>query len=341
MSVVIPCHNYGRFLPTAALSVTTQRGVDVDVLIIDDRSDDGSHLVAEALAAADPRISVVVHEQNRGHIATFNEGIEAAEGDYVVVLSADDLLAPGSLARATALLDAHPSVGLAYGDPVVFWGEPGPGAREGVDGWMIWEGRDWIERTCRSGRNQACSPEVVMRTSVQRQIGPYLAELPHSADMAMWLRAAAAADVGHIEGADQAFYRVHPDSLSRTLCVGPTDDLRARHGAFASVLGPPSSVPGADRLYERACRTLAVSALRSAFDILKRAHIGNLDPAPACDAADELEAFALFVFPQATRTPRRLRRPNARRLGRRPSALTTRGFRVRALMDGCAAGDGE
>jgi cellulose synthase/poly-beta-1,6-N-acetylglucosamine synthase-like glycosyltransferase len=44
----------------------------------------------------------------------YNEGLAAASGEYVVVLSADDILSPGSLARATALLEAHPKVGFAY-----------------------------------------------------------------------------------------------------------------------------------------------------------------------------------------------------------------------------------
>lgn len=252
VSVVIPCHNYGRFLPVATCSVTGQTQVDVEVLIIDDCSTDGSQRVARALAETDPRIKVVAHGRNLGHIATYNEGIAAAEGDYLVLLSADDVLAPGSLARATALLDAHPSVGFAYGSAVMFEGEPTPTARQAVDGWTIWEGRDWIEERCRVGGNAVCSPELVMRTSVQRQIGEYRAQLPHSADMEMWLRAATVASVGRIEGADQAFYRVHSGSLRHTLCVAPTDDLRARHDAFASVLTGPSAVHGAEGLYQQA-----------------------------------------------------------------------------------------
>ena len=80
------------------------------MLIIDDASPDDSAAVAARLAAADQRIEVRVHELNRGHIATYNEGLlEWAEGDYCVLISADDLLTPGSLARATAVLEAHPA----------------------------------------------------------------------------------------------------------------------------------------------------------------------------------------------------------------------------------------
>jgi glycosyltransferase involved in cell wall biosynthesis len=294
VSVVIPCHNYARFLAAAVASVTTQAGVDVDVLIIDDGSTDGTQQVAESLAEADRRVKVIVHTHNVGHIATFNEGIASAEGDYLVLLSADDLLAPGALARATALLDAHPSVGFAYGDVVMFETEPAAPARETVDGWTIWEGRGWITERCRVGGNIICSPEVVMRTSVQHQVGEYRAELPHSGDMEMWLRAAAVADVGRIEGADQAFYRLHPDSLSRALCVMPTDDLRARHDAFASALAGPSAIRGGEALYLQARWALAAVALRQATD-------GH--ESLASEDVDELEAFALEMFPGAKDTP--------------------------------------
>ena len=55
-----------------------------------------------------------------------------------------------------------------------------------------------------------------MRNSVQQAIGGYNPDLPHSGDFEMWLRAAAVADVGRVNGPCQAFYRVHPRA-----CSGP------------------------------------------------------------------------------------------------------------------------
>ena len=111
VSVVIPCYCYGRFLRDSVGSALNQDGVDVRVLIIDDASPDDSWDVAEALAAEDDRVEVRRHRVNQGHIATYNEGLlEWAEGDYSVLISADDLLTPGALARATSVLDARPNV---------------------------------------------------------------------------------------------------------------------------------------------------------------------------------------------------------------------------------------
>ena len=132
VSVVIPCYNYGRYLPDAVASALGQVGVDVDVLIVDDASPDGSAEVAGRLAAGDPRITVVRHEVNRGHIQTYNDGLDRTTGEFVVLLSADDLLAPGALSRATALMDCNPSVGFVYGLPQAFTDvPPAPKGRRG------------------------------------------------------------------------------------------------------------------------------------------------------------------------------------------------------------------
>ena len=95
VSVVIPCYNYGHYLPDSVGSVLAQPGVDVDVVIVDDTSTDYSAVVAEELVASDPRVALIRHPKNRGHIATYNDGLDAVKGDYTTLLSADDLSDPG------------------------------------------------------------------------------------------------------------------------------------------------------------------------------------------------------------------------------------------------------
>ena len=153
VSVVIPCYRYGRFLPDCVHSVLAQEGVDVRVLIIDDASPDDSANIALRLAAEDDRVEVRVHDVNRGHIATYNEGLlEWADGDYSVLISADDLLTPGSLARSTAILEANPDVGFVYGY-AINWNdeEPRPVARVDTKGVTVWRGLDWLRIVCRLG----------------------------------------------------------------------------------------------------------------------------------------------------------------------------------------------
>lgn len=294
VSVVIPCYKYGHFLAHCVKSVLDeQQGVDVRVLIIDDASPDDSASVARALAATDPRIEVRVHERNQGHIATYNEGLlEWADGDYVALLSADDRLVPGALVRAAALLDAHPEAGFAYGRPLRFrHGGPLPAARTRSTGSVVYPGRWWLERRFREGTGCITSPEVVVRTSLQRKVGGYDPRLPHAGDIEMWMRLAAHADVGYVRGADQAFYRVHGDNMSTTDFGGQLDDLRQRLAAFDSVLDKCGGLlPGADRLALAARTRLARYALRRAYRAYDR---GRTPVVPV----DELVAFAAECLP--------------------------------------------
>src|SRR3954466_1183486 len=114
VSVIVPCYNYAHFLANCVNSVLTQAGVTVDVLIIDDCSSDDTATVGADLAT-DSRVNFRRHEKNIGHIPTYNGGLEWATGDYTVLLSADDLLTPGALARSTGVMDSNPSIGMAYG----------------------------------------------------------------------------------------------------------------------------------------------------------------------------------------------------------------------------------
>jgi hypothetical protein len=292
VTVVVPCHNYGHYLPRALGSVLAQPGVDVDAIVIDDASTDGSATVVSALAGADGRVRAIVHERNRGHIATYNEGLEQATGDYVVLLSADDALTPGSLQRATALLEAEPSVGFVYGHPVVFADEPPP-APTAVRSWTVWSGEEWIARRCRAGRNCIMNPEVVVRTSVQRAIGGYDARLPHSGDLEMWMRAASVADVGRVNGPGQGYYRVHADSMQRTVHAGLVADLEGRLDAFAKVLvGPGACLARGEELFATARRALALAALGYA-------RLAYEHGRTALEPVDEYLAFAERVWPPA------------------------------------------
>ncbi|MCL2729752.1 MAG: glycosyltransferase [Actinomycetia bacterium] len=300
VSVVIPCYRYGHFLADCVRSVLDeQEGLDVRVLIIDDASPDDSAEAARALAASDPRIEVRVHEKNRGHIATYNEGLlEWADGDYTVLLSADDRLVPGALVRAAALLDAHPEVGFAYGRPLRFThGGPLPPARTAGGGTAVYPGRWWLERRFREGTGCITSPEVVVRTELQRTVGGYDPRLPHAGDIEMWMRLAAHADVGYVRGADQAYYRVHGANMSTTDFGGQLDDLRQRRAAYEAVLEKCGDrLPDAGRLSATVHTRLARAALRRACRAYDR---GRTAVVPV----DELVAFARDCVPAVERLP--------------------------------------
>jgi glycosyltransferase involved in cell wall biosynthesis len=297
VDIVVPCYNYARYLEACVQSVLTQPGVSVKVLVIDDHSTDDTPAVGARLAQGDPRVHYRRHERNVGHIATYNEGLSEATAEYVVLLSADDMLTPGALQRATALMEANPAVGLVYGCPIALYGEPIPPARTRLRGWKVWKGREWIALMCHTGRNFINSPEVVMRTEVQHAIGGYRSSLPHSGDMEMWLRAARISDVGWLGGVDQAYYRVHPLSMQRTTHAGVLRDLQGRLDAYESALDEADTTLNARVLIAQSRRALAAIALRHATTV---SHGRDA----AGSSVDDYLDFARQVFPPVVDTLR-------------------------------------
>ena len=243
-SVVVPCYNYGRFLPSCLGSIMSQTNeVEVEVLIIDDCSTDDSAAVAEELGRQYPNVTVIAHEVNRGHIATYNEGIDWATGDYFVLLSADDMLGEGALGRVANALDPHPNIGLAYGPVAAFYSESEIRQSSSVAKRTVTvSGERWIRQMCRVGENIVRSPEAVVRTSVQKVIGHYDPAFAHTGDMHMWLRAAMVSDVAYLRGGVQAYYRLHGQNMSRTTFADRLVQLEQVRSTFEDVLAGQTSL---------------------------------------------------------------------------------------------------
>jgi O-antigen biosynthesis protein len=105
ISVVIPCHNYGRFVTEAVESLMAQTRRPDEVVIVDDGSTDDT---AQAIAALQARftLTLIARHPARGAVSTFNDGIRASTGDLVMLLSADDRLSPRYLeCSEQAILD--------------------------------------------------------------------------------------------------------------------------------------------------------------------------------------------------------------------------------------------
>jgi glycosyltransferase involved in cell wall biosynthesis len=308
VSVIVPCYNYGRFLPECVGSVLSQKGVDVQVLVIDDASPDGSAHVALELGR-DPRVQVVCHELNRGHIATYNEGLAWADGDYVLLLSADDYLTEGSLARAAAVLDAHPSVGLVYGQAVPDGGMP-TNARERH---RVVGGRDWIAERCWQMDNPVPTPTAVVRTSLQHRLGGYRPDSPYAGDLEMWLRLAAYADVVELH-ADQAIYRQHGTNMSVEWVTALKGTFEHSRRAYETVLTEhAAAIPDATALIEVVRRQVARRALRMATSRYCR---GEFDPS----IVPWLESHAAEIYAGYRRLPEWWALQLCKTMGRRAAA---------------------
>ena len=240
VDIAVPCYQYGRFLRDCVGSVLNQGIVDVRVLVIDNASTDNTMRVARDLAIEDARVEVVAHRTNLGHHASFNEGIDWAAADYFMVLCADDLLAPGSLARAISVMEQNPDVHLTYGRALFASTNEAIATidQNGTDGtWQVFAGSELLERFCRTGRCHVPGATALVRTSAQKQVGYYRPELSHTDDFEMWMRFARIGKVAETD-AVQGILRLHAANRRSSVSTSTS-------GIFISK--PPSRVSSAGR----------------------------------------------------------------------------------------------
>ncbi len=133
-------------------------------------------------------------------------------------------------------MDADHDIVMAYGRSVYFEShdlcpEPRTGPVASSSGTV----RTGSAERCRTATSCISSPEVVVRTSVQHEMGGYRPELTHAGDLEMWLRFASCGKVAFLAGVDQAYYRVHSDSMMRKQFSSPLVDLQQRKAAFDAV----------------------------------------------------------------------------------------------------------
>ena len=311
VDVIVPCYRYAHFLRGCVESVLNQPVTDVRVLIIDDASPDHTAEVAAELAKRDGRVEFRRHPVNRGHIATYNEGLDWAAGDYTILLSADDLLAPGALFRAIRLLDARPEVGFAYGRGIIFQSDqPPPWARPTSEecGWKIRAGAEFLESCCAEGGNLICTPTAIVRTRLQKKVGGYREELPHSGDMEMWMRFAVHAHVGVLD-ADQAYYRIHSRNMSLEWFETVLPDLKQRKAAFNVLFREQGdSIADRERLQLMANREVSWNAFWAASTVFEKGDLAS---------CQEMLDFALDVNPELRNRPEYARLRWKRRVGPR------------------------
>jgi glycosyltransferase involved in cell wall biosynthesis len=105
--VIVPAYNAAASLPAALRSVLDQSLREIEVIVADDGSTDGTAEVAAGLAAQDRRIRLLRAAHNRGAAAARNRAMAEARGDWLALLDADDAFAPDRLARLVALGEAR------------------------------------------------------------------------------------------------------------------------------------------------------------------------------------------------------------------------------------------
>jgi len=108
ISVIIPTYNEAALIGRAVQSALVQTLPLDEVIVVDDASSDATAAILAKIS--DPRLRVIIHQENSGAAAARNTGIQAATGDWIAFLDADDVWQPEKLARQMNYLQQHPEM---------------------------------------------------------------------------------------------------------------------------------------------------------------------------------------------------------------------------------------
>ncbi len=108
LSIIVPVYHVKPYLEQCVRSLLAQTYENLEVLLIDDGSQDGSGELCDLLAAEDSRI-LVIHQENRGVSAARNAGLRAAKGAYIGFVDADDWIEPEMYQSMISLMEADGS----------------------------------------------------------------------------------------------------------------------------------------------------------------------------------------------------------------------------------------
>ncbi len=222
VSVVIPCFNAARWIGATLRSVQAQAWPDLEVIVVDDGSSDGSAaLVRERF----PQVRLL-QQANAGVAAARNRGIDAAQGDWIAFIDADDWWLPGKLqAQWQALRVAAVNDETAPQLCCSAWGvwhsdapEPEPALlaelAASADDAARWSGPSgWVYAQLLLDV-QVWTSTVMLSRALLRQAGGFDESLRIGEDLDLWLRLSRLTPVLRVPR-PLALYRIRPDSITR------------------------------------------------------------------------------------------------------------------------------
>src|SRR5438552_3988363 len=125
ISIIVPTKDRCALLRQTMDSVIQQNYDNWELIVVDDRSADGTAQMVKQLAGDDARIRFIALASPRsGAPAARNEGVRQSSGSLLVFLDSDDLLAPGCLSRRAQIMSAHPELDFAVFPCQVFQDQP-------------------------------------------------------------------------------------------------------------------------------------------------------------------------------------------------------------------------
>ena len=187
VSIITPSYNQAPYLEATLRSVLEQKYPNIEYLVVDGASTDGS---VEIIRKYADRLSWWVSEKDHGQAEAINKGLRRAKGEFVAWLNSDDLYAQGAISKAVAVLLTNPQFGMVFSD--VFSID----ANNEVFNTMRYGNWNLLDLMSFHIIGQ---PGVFMRRSVLERAGYLDLDYHYLLDHQLWLRMAAEAPIRHVD----------------------------------------------------------------------------------------------------------------------------------------------
>ena len=256
VTIVVPCFNHARYIRGCIESILQQTYKNIELIVIDDGSTDGSAAILAELARQHGFYFEA--QANQGLTPTLNKALAMAKGKYFCPMGSDDVMLPDKTALQVQFMELYPQVAMCCGN-ALYIDEGGRFLRKPTrqlrHGFMDFEG---FFGNTRAG---VIAPSAMIRTSILREVGGYDPDIKLE-DLAMWLKLTYAGyQIGFIPE-EILHYRKHPANTSK--------NLRFMYESHMKTYAPYSGHPRYESIINRyLLSTLVAAAKRDQLELAR------------------------------------------------------------------------